>query len=47
MNAGIAGVGEDVQYSMEFCNMSGEAGREGDWNEEVDLENVSRHGTLR
>ena len=30
VNAGIAGVGEDVQCSMEFCNMSGEAGREGD-----------------
>jgi hypothetical protein len=36
--AGIAGVGENVQYSMEFCNMSGEAGREGDWNKEVDLD---------
>jgi salicylate hydroxylase len=28
--AGIARVGEDIQYSMESCNMSGEAGREGD-----------------
>jgi salicylate hydroxylase len=28
--AGIDGVGENVRYSMEFCNMSGESEYEGD-----------------
>jgi hypothetical protein len=40
--ADTAGVEENVQYSMEFCNMSGEAGREGNWDKEVDLDKIRK-----
>jgi salicylate hydroxylase len=38
--AGVDGVGENVRYAVEVCNMSGEAGREGDWSSEADQDEI-------
>src|SRR5437763_6268160 len=40
--AAVDGVGENVRYSMEVCNTSGEPGREGDWSREAHQDEIRR-----
>jgi salicylate hydroxylase len=38
--AGVAGVGSEERYYMEFCNVQGTSGTEGNWSKEANMDEL-------